>query len=214
MKYRVIAFDYDGTLVDTFRFHVNTIGRIVRECGACASKEERARLVCIPLDAIFEQTLPKGKNEEALLKLKKLYKNILPSDWQNMKLIEYVKETLDELKMQGVRIALITNSHRDLISASLAYFQLDSYFDWVLAAGDVMLSKEERLGRIQQEAKVEKQEVLYVGDTAGDIIAAHHVGIDGALIINDYSWFFRQKEEMSIPNTEYVLKNISEILNI
>ena len=147
-------------------------------------------------------------------KLKKLYKNILPSDWQNMKLIEYVKETLDELKMQGVRIALITNSHRDLISASLAYFQLDSYFDWVLAAGDVMLSKEERLGRIQQEAKVEKQEVLYVGDTAGDIIAAHHVGIDGALIINDYSWFFRQKEEMSIPNTEYVLKNISEILNI
>lgn len=53
-----------------------------------------------------------------------------------MKLIEYVKETLDELKMQGVRIALITNSHRDLISASLAYFQLDSYFDWVLAAGE------------------------------------------------------------------------------
>ena len=88
MKYRVIAFDYDGTLVDTFRFHVNTIGRIVRECGACASKEEIARLVGIPLDAIFEQTLPKGKNEEALLKLKKLYKNILPSDWQNMKLIE------------------------------------------------------------------------------------------------------------------------------
>ena len=85
MKYRVIAFDYDGTLVDTFRFHVNTIGRIVRECGACASKEEIARLVGIPLDAIFEQTLPKGKNEEALLKLKKLYKNILPSDWQNMR---------------------------------------------------------------------------------------------------------------------------------
>lgn len=100
----------------------------------CASKEEIARLVGIPLDAIFEQTLPKGKNEEALLKLTKLYKNILPSDWQNMKLIEYVKETLDELKMQGVRIALITNSHRDSISASLAYFQLDSYFDWVLAA--------------------------------------------------------------------------------
>ena len=42
MKYRVIALDYDGTLVDTFRFHVNTIGRIVRGCGACASKEEIA----------------------------------------------------------------------------------------------------------------------------------------------------------------------------
>ena len=53
MKYRVIAFDYDGTLVDTFRFRVNTIGRIVRECGACASKKKLARLVGIPLDANF-----------------------------------------------------------------------------------------------------------------------------------------------------------------
>lgn len=61
MKYRVIAFDYDGTLVDTFRFHVNTIGRIVRECGACASKEEIARLVGIPLDAILNKHFQKAK---------------------------------------------------------------------------------------------------------------------------------------------------------
>ena len=35
MKYRVIAFDYDGTLVDTFRFHVNTIGSV---CSKIASR--------------------------------------------------------------------------------------------------------------------------------------------------------------------------------
>lgn len=44
MKYRVIAFDYDGTLVDTFRFHVNTIGRgvsthQVHRCYLCAKFE-------------------------------------------------------------------------------------------------------------------------------------------------------------------------------
>lgn len=39
-KYRVIAFDYDGTLVDTFRFHVNTIGRIVRECRHVLQKKK------------------------------------------------------------------------------------------------------------------------------------------------------------------------------
>lgn len=89
-----------------------------------------------------------------------------------MKLIEYVKETLDELKMQGVRIALITNSHRDLISASLAYFQLDSYFDWVLAAGDVMLSKEERLGRIHRRQR-SKSRKFFMWEIQQEILLQH-----------------------------------------
>lgn len=214
MKYKLIAFDYDGTLVDTFRFHSETIGKIVRDCGSHISKQEMDALIGKTLQYIFEQTLPKEKYNLAEKKLEKFYQNIPIYYWKSMSLMERAKEVLIYLHKNDIKIALVTNSHKKLVFASLQYFGLQNLFDWIEAADENSYHKEDRMRKILSMAEVSANKALYVGDTSGDIRDAHNVGMDSCLVYNKFSWIHRENVNVEAVKSEYIIRSLSDLSSI
>ena len=107
---------------------------------------------------------------------------------------------------------MVTNSHWNLVEASLKYFELEEYFDWVMPTDEKGYNKEERLNKLMDITQIDPKEILYVGDGPGDIIDSKKVGIDVALIINETSWFKEDEAFLEKWQPTYIIEDIGEIL--
>lgn len=214
MKYQLIAFDYDGTLVDTFHFHAKTIGKVVRDCGAVISDREMEGLIGKTLRSIFEQTLPEVKWERAQKHLCTFYKNIPEIYWKEMSLIGPVREVLKEMRERGIKTALVTNSHKVLVEASLKQFRLEKLFDWVEAADMDSYHKEERIRRMLRGLQIPEQKTLYVGDATGDMRDARETGMKSCLLLHPGAWIYREENGVKKVMSDYTVSEISELLRI
>ena len=207
-----MIFDYDGTIVDTLEFHARSIGGIIEDCGGKKELEVLRTYVGKSILYFFEKTLPQEKHGEATEKIAEMYLDIPQKYWDVVSIIENAKETLEKLREKGIKIALVTNSHWNLVEASLKYFELEEYFDWVMPTDEKGYNKEERLNKLMDITQIDPKEILYVGDGPGDIIDSKKVGIDVALIINETSWFKEDEAFLEKWQPTYIIEDIGEIL--
>ncbi|MDO4288444.1 MAG: HAD family hydrolase [Eubacterium sp.] len=212
--YKLIAFDYDGTLADTFDFHVKSIGHILRSCGSRVDDREVGELIGKTLKYIFDKTLPCEKHALAVETMEKFYGDIPTEYWEYVKLFDGVEKTLSGLKQRGLKLALVTNSHRKLIEASLCHVKIYSYFDFIEAADEDSYNKEQRIEKVIQRSKIEKNKILYVGDTSGDVKDAQKSGIKACLVNNKSSWIHREKTNIFDLRPDLTISSIKELLEI
>lgn len=214
MKYDLIAFDYDGTLVDTIAFHTVTISSIVRACGTPMDDAAVRQHLGGTLVHIFGQILPREKVAGAIEKLRHLYEDIPPRYWDYITVVEGTEATLSALKARGVRLALITNSHYRLIAQSLEHFNLGRFFDLVLGDDEICRNKLERFDKMTAFFQVPPERILYVGDSATDVRDAHAKGFDAAILDTDASWFHQiRPQPAETLGADYLITAMNALLD-
>ncbi len=90
-----------------------------------------------------------------------------------------VVPTLDWLKRQGVKLAVVTNKPEQFVAPLLEDKGLLSYFDW-LVGGDTLPQKKPDptpLLHVMTQAGVTPSESLFIGDSRNDIQAARAAGV-------------------------------------
>ncbi|MDO8480953.1 MAG: HAD family hydrolase [Nanoarchaeota archaeon] len=89
------------------------------------------------------------------------------------------KQTLEALRKKGLRLAVVTNTPRALTLDMLRSCELLSLFNSVNCYDDVERGKPapDLIMRALKELKVERTDVLYVGDTYTDELAAKSAGV-------------------------------------
>ena len=188
MQYKLIIFDYDGTLVDSHRFHMLTIYDVLKSCGSTGTIEQMRECMGISIKRILENMLPEEKRQEAAETLERFYCHVPDKWWPEVKVIDGAFDVLKAVRQAGMKTALVTNSHHRLVDASLEHFGFKSYFDWVIAADERAHKKEERLELLLQLSGVKKSDCLFVGDTASDMIDCRSAGFDAVLVDDVSSW--------------------------
>ena len=116
----------------------------------------------------------------------------------------YVVDFLKFLKQMGKKVFLVTNAHYKSLSLKLKHTQLGLYFDEVICAFDIGLSKEDKKfwRRLKEKLKLDPLHTLFIDDSEAPLLAAKEMGIK-------YLFFKSQASSKSLPRVP--INNFSKI---
>ncbi|MEX1307923.1 MAG: HAD hydrolase-like protein [Eubacteriales bacterium] len=213
-KFKMVMFDLDGTLLDSFSFHAKSLQRFLRSFDVRISQEKVGGMIGDTLKSILSSTMPQKKHAEALKKLADFYRYEADDLIEELRFIAGAEETVLRAKEKTEYTALLTNSKKELVYKIIEIKQWDGMFDMVKAADDHSLGKVRRCMDILDAFSLKPQDVLYVGDSVYDIVLAKDIGMYGCLVLNDISWIHKQDWDPNEIQADFTVSQITEVLDL
>ncbi len=210
MRYKGIIFDLDGVLCFTDRYHYLAWKEVADEIGVYFDENINNRLRGVSrldsLDIILERAEHEYSTEEkeALAEKKNRRYIELLQQMDTSDLSDEVKETLEELRLKGYKLAVGSSSkNAKLILGRLG---LDSFFDAVSDGTNIIHSKPdpEVFLKAAEYLNLAPCECLVVEDALAGIAAAVSGGFDSAGI----------GEAATHKNVTYPIQRFRQLLTI
>jgi len=211
---RLIIFDYDGVIVDSF---VNVY--------------KVYKIICKKLDKKFPANIDEFKkiygnsstecysnlsfSEEEKLKGNLIFKEeILKKEGD---LFSGIKEVLEKLH-RNYKLVLISSSYKVEVIQKLERFGIYDFFDYVVGKerDSGRLEKTDTIKEVVKKFKVKEEEVLSIGDRNVDFIEGSTAGLKNILLV-DYGWGYdlneipEYKQRVVIKKPKDILKAIEEM---
>lgn len=169
------VFDLDGTLVDSFGHYFASLEEIFEREGKKFTQELRYPALTESLDLFFSEHLGPSRVSNAFA----LLRQRSHEDALKIQVFSNLKSGLEQLALQGARMAVWTN--RDLSSASLILKQtgLDQWVETCVSGTCIELKKPhpDGLHRILDRLGCGPEQVTMVGDHEHDVLGAKKAGV-------------------------------------
>ncbi len=212
---KLVMFDLDGTLIDSVPDLAVATDQMLVQLGRAPAGMDKVRnwvgngapvLVRRALaDGIDHQAISAEQEAEALA----IFMQVYGTGNSLTTLYPGALETLQSLKMLGVKLALITNKPEKFIPELLAQTQMAEYFDWVVGGDTLPQKKPDPAGLlwVMQQAGVTAEQCLFVGDSRNDVQAARSAGVACIAVTYGYNY----GEPISAENPALVLEDLREL---
>jgi phosphoglycolate phosphatase len=184
--FKVVIFDYDGTLFDTRPAIVHCIQRAFAVCGRPVPTLEAVAGTVrtgLPLQESFF-VLDKNLRAErtALSEIIKTYRRIYLDEGAPLtKPFAGVRDALQDIHAPGTRCVVVSNKGIAAIRQSLDQSQLSSFVDLVFGDEPGLPKKPDPAIVVNhilpRYAPLRREQMLVVGDTETDILLAKRTGI-------------------------------------
>lgn len=217
---KLIAFDLDGTLLDSVPDLAVAADQAVQALGFPAVSEEQVRdYVGNGADVLVgralsqSMTIDPALDQALLVKARELFDDFYDKSGHKLShLYPAVTETLAELKQAGFTLALVTNKPSKFVPEILAKHGIDKYFVDVLG-GDAFPEKKPNpvaLNWLMEKHNCQPEEMLMVGDSKNDILAAKNAGCAAFGLTYGYN----HGEPIAASNPEFVADTIADLLDV
>ena len=198
MNDKIIVFDFDGTIADTYHALVKITNQLADEFGyKPIDKDELLRLKNLSSWEIIRQA------EISLFKIPFLFKRIqreLSKDIRQIKPISGIELALSQLKYRGYRLGIITSNTEENVKAFLHINQLDSLFDFIYSE-TTLFGKHKVINEVIRQKEVSRAEIIYVGDETRDIRSAQKSKISVLAV----TWGFNSKQILAKQQPEFLI---------
>lgn len=181
---RGVAFDLDGTLVDSAPGLTSAVDAALTDTGLPAAGVARvATWIGNGADIMMERALhwalghPPG--DEQLREVRALFdKHYARTVETGSRLFPEVKESLAALAASGLPLAIVTNKPTAFIQPLLISLGIENHFSLILGGDDVVAKKPHPapLFLVLGKLGLLPHELLFVGDSRNDILAARSAG--------------------------------------
>ncbi|AYZ18266.1 phosphoglycolate phosphatase [Klebsiella pasteurii] len=230
---RGVAFDLDGTLVDSapgltaavdnalYALELPMAGeeRVVTWIGNGAdvliqraltwARQERAALrTAQGKPSVDHDDIPQAEQQAILRKLFDRYYGEVAEEGSF--LFPAVADTLGALHAKGLPLALVTNKPTPFVAPILASLDIAKYFTVVIGGDDVKNKKPhpEPLLLVAEKLGLAPGELLFVGDSRNDIQAAKAAGCSSIGLTYGYNY----GEPISLSEPDYIFDQFNELL--
>lgn len=214
MSVRLVAFDLDGTLVDSAPDIARAVDRMMRELGLpMPGAEQVGRWVGDGATRLIKRALTgseDGEPEAALLGrgLELFRRAYAEHVYVDSRLYPGTRETLDELKGR-YRLACITNKPGQFTAPLLKAVRLDGYFDLVLSGDTLAALKPDPLPLLHaaENFGLKPAACCMVGDSRNDVLAARAAGFRAVALSHGY----HQGDDLLALGAEILLASLAEL---
>jgi HAD superfamily hydrolase (TIGR01509 family) len=176
---RLIAWDFDGTLMDTRLLIETGMTHTLKELGLPQSLlGEWLTCVGLPLEAGIQHTFGHLDLDYAIIL--KAYRSFGHADHEHlMHPFAGIPELLVELRDRGQRMAIATSKRRLPLLRQMARFGWEPFFDPIITPDEVTHGKPhpETLELMQTLTGLGPGDILMVGDTPFDLDMARAAGV-------------------------------------
>jgi len=184
VNYRLIIFDWDGTLMDSENKIVRCFEKSAADVGVEYPGDDAVRdIIGLGLKESLDVLLP-GEGEEVRQAVVERYRvHFLELDDTEMPLFDGVEEGLDDLRARGYTLAVATGKARRGLNRVLNETGLGRYFAATRCSDEAVSKPHPRMVHdILKETSVEAEHAIVVGDTVYDIKMAHNAGTDALAV--------------------------------
>lgn len=213
--YKGIIFDLDGTLLNTLGDLTNAVNHVCVKFGfETHSVDEVRSFVGSGIRNLISRVVPNGFENEIFEDAMKEFENFYA---ENVCVETYPYEdvisTLKSLKENNIKMCIVSNKRQSLINKLYEKFfaNLVEFAYGEDEANGIMKKPNPMMIDLSlSRLGLDKEEVLYVGDSNVDKKTADNSSLDCCLV----TYGFRSKEELSSLNSKYLFDSIKELLNI
>ncbi|MDP0025691.1 phosphoglycolate phosphatase [Glaesserella parasuis] len=218
-QFKLIGFDLDGTLVNSLPDLALSLNSAFAEVGLPQAPEELVLTwIGNGADVLFAKGIEwTGKadefSQEELAQIKRRFGYFYGENVCNIsKLYPNVKETLETLKTQGYILAVVTNKPTKHVLPVLQAFKIDHLFSEALGGQSLPQIKPHPapLYYLCGKFGLYPHEMLFVGDSKNDILAAKAAGCKSVGLTYGYNYNIPISES----EPDYVCEDFAEILNV
>ena len=212
---KCVIFDLDGTLLNTLDDLHASVNHALNKFGyPSRTKEDVKNYIGDGVRLLIERAIPEGKYnlhfEDCLTIFKNHYKNNM---YNNTAPYPEIIEMLKALKSRNIKTAVVSNKF-DLAVKELC----EKYFQNLI---DIAIGENEHAGirkkpapdsilKIQAILNLNREHVIYVGDSITDIQTAKNARINCAAC----TWGYRDKTDLERGNPKFLIDNPYQILDI
>ncbi len=206
-QFKGIIFDIDGTLTSTNKLIFASFNFITEKyLGKTFTDEEILRWFGPTEDVILKEFC--GDNYE---KAREEYYKFYSDNHARFMADIYpgMIEILDELKAQGILLSVYTGKGREAARITLKKLGIFDHFDLIITGDEVKEHKPspEGIEIFLDMFKLDKNDVLMIGDAPSDIKAARAAGVKVASVL----WDSLAKHHVLQMNSDYVFHTVAEL---
>lgn len=205
MKTKVIVFDFDGTIADTYDAIVEITNRLSGEFGYDPVNEaELDELKNLSSREIVKKSKISPFQIPFLLKKLKLE---LGKEIGNLKPIAKIENNLLQLKQKGYKLGIITSNTKNNVLAFLEKNNLQLLFDFIYSETTIF-GKHKVIDQFLKQNNLEPDEIIYVGDETRDINAAKKSNVKVIAV----SWGFNSPSVLAQYKPNFLINHPHELL--
>jgi phosphoglycolate phosphatase-like HAD superfamily hydrolase len=207
MSVKVIIFDFDGTLADTFDALVSISNRLAIEFGyAPTTPEELPKVRNLSSREIVKQS---GISVLKLPFLLRRVRESLHNEIQYLNPITDIKEALTQLINEGYFLGILTSNAEENVIPFLKKHGMQGLFSFI-SSETSLFRKDKSLKKLMKINNLSSEEVIYVGDETRDIEASKKINIKVIAV----SWGFNSGEVLAKHNPDFLIHKPSELIEV
>lgn len=203
--YKLIIFDFDGTLADSAPWFIRTLNDIAKAHGFRSVNEHEIDML-------------RGKPNREIIRYlgipfwqipaiaRELRKRSLEAAG-SIKLFNGVHGLLHEFKSSGLQLAVVSSNGEATVRRVLgASAELVDHYE----CGASLFGKAARYRKLQRKLKLQPSQVLAVGDEGRDVEAAHRAGFASAAV----TWGYATVDALRRCAPTFIVCSLSELASL